>query len=157
MHPALEEILRAYRPTEGGGWLFESRICPGTHITLRAADLLFRGAVEAANLAHKGFSTHSTRRTFITRLWEAGVDLHTIQLLTGHKDPKALIRYIEADPNRITMKISTPLAYLMGLFVARLVSGQFKDMAQFAAALEFLSDHAWAEAFEFTPPSIRID
>ncbi|MBW4665371.1 MAG: hypothetical protein KME01_14415 [Chroococcus sp. CMT-3BRIN-NPC107] len=55
------------------------------------------------------------------------------------------------------MKISTPLAYQMGLFVARLVSGQFKDMAQFAAALEFLSERAWAEAFEFTPPSIRID
>ncbi|MBW4665372.1 MAG: tyrosine-type recombinase/integrase [Chroococcus sp. CMT-3BRIN-NPC107] len=106
VHPALGEILSAYRPSASNGWLFESRICPGTHITLRAADLLFRGAVEAANLAHKGFSTHSTRRTFITRLWEAGVDLHTIQLLTGHKDPKALIRYIEADPNRITKALA---------------------------------------------------
>lgn len=106
VHPALHEILAAYRPTVNNGWLFESRICPGTHITLRAADLLFRGAVEEANLAHKGFSTHSTRRTFITRLWEAGVDLHTIQLLTGHKDPKALIRYIEADPNRITKALA---------------------------------------------------
>ena len=55
------------------------------------------------------------------------------------------------------MKISLTLAYRMGLFVARLVSGQFKDMAQLALALENLSDSAWKEAFEFTPPSIRID
>ena len=106
VHPALHEILAAYRPSNSNGWLFESRICPGTHITLRAADLLFRGAVSESNLSHKGFSTHSTRRTFITRLWEAGVDLHTIQLLTGHKDPKALVRYIEADPNRITKALA---------------------------------------------------
>lgn len=106
VHPALHEILNSYRPIVNSGWLFESRICPGTHITLRAADLLFRGAVEEANLAHKGFSTHSTRRTFITRLWEAGVDLHTIQLLTGHKDIKTLIRYIDADPNRISAALA---------------------------------------------------
>ena len=55
------------------------------------------------------------------------------------------------------MKISLTLAYRMGLFVARLVSGQFKDMNQLAIALENLSDSAWKEAFEFTPPSIRID
>ena len=55
------------------------------------------------------------------------------------------------------MKISIPLAYQMGLIVARLVSGQFKDIAQLAIALEDLSDSAWKEAFEFTPPSIRID
>ena len=55
------------------------------------------------------------------------------------------------------MKISLPLACQMGLFVARLVSGQFKDISQLAAALEILSDSAWAEAFEFTSPSIRID
>lgn len=107
VHPALHEILSAYRPTfECGGWLFPSRIYPESHITLRAADLLFRGAVAEANLAHKGFSTHSTRRSFITRLWSAGVDLHTIQLLTGHKDPKALVRYIDADPNRITKALA---------------------------------------------------
>ena len=106
VHPVLREKLAAHRPTQSKGWMFESRIYSGTHITLRAADLMLRGAVELAGLTHKGFSTHSTRRTFITRLWEAGVDLHTIQLLTGHKDPKALVRYIEADPNRITKALA---------------------------------------------------
>ena len=32
------------------------------------------------------------------------------------------------------MKISLPLAYQMGLVVARLASGQFKDMNQLAIA-----------------------
>ncbi len=100
-HPQLLELLDAYRPDEASGWLFPSRVDINSHITLRAADLMFRAAVESASLGHKGYSTHSTRRTFITRLWESGVDLHTIQLLTGHSDTKSLVRYIEADPERI--------------------------------------------------------
>lgn len=101
MHPQLKEILEQSRKDAESPWLFPSRINKNNHITLRAADLSFRGAVEKAFLAHKGFSTHSTRRTFITRLWEKGSDIHTIQLITGHQDLKSLIRYIEADPERI--------------------------------------------------------
>lgn len=101
VHPQLLELLEAYRPQGASSWLFPSRINPIERITLRAADLIFRGAVVAAGLGHKGYSTHSTRRTFITRLWEQGVDLHTIQLLTGHSDTKSLVRYIEANPERI--------------------------------------------------------
>lgn len=100
VHPLLEEILNAY-PAAQGEWLFPGRLDSFKPITLRAADLMFRTALEQAGLAHKGYSTHSTRRTFITRLWEQGVDLHTIQLLTGHCDTKSLVRYIEANPERI--------------------------------------------------------
>lgn len=106
VHPQLLELLEAYRPEDASCWLFPSRIDISTHITLRAADLMFRAAVKAAALSHRGYSTHSTRRTFITRLWEQGVDLHTIQLLTGHSDTKSLVRYIEADPERIKKAIA---------------------------------------------------
>lgn len=106
VHPLLLELLEAYQPEDASCWLFPSRVDVSTHITLRAADLMFRAAVEAAALSHKGYSTHSTRRTFITRLWESGVDLHTIQLLTGHSDTKSLVRYIEADPERIKKAIA---------------------------------------------------
>jgi len=101
VHPQLKELLSAYRPSDASLWLFPSRVNESEHITLRAADLMFRGAIAQSSLNHKGYSTHSTRRTFITRLWEQGVDLHTIQLLTGHSDTKSLVRYIEADPERI--------------------------------------------------------
>lgn len=107
IHPLLLELLEAYRPENiSSGWLFPSRVNKSNHITLKAADLMFRAAVEAAVLQRKGYSTHSTRRTFITRLWEQGVDLHTIQLLTGHSDTKSLVRYIEADPERIKKAIA---------------------------------------------------
>lgn len=106
VHPHLQEILEGYQPPTGSEWLFESRTRPGMPITLRAADLFFRGTVERAGLGHKGYSTHSTRRTFITRLWERGVDLHTIQLTTGHQDLKSLVRYIEADPDRVSKALA---------------------------------------------------
>lgn len=104
IHPTLGELLATY-PVDGHSvWLF-----PGdgdNHLTLRAADLMLRRAIQRVNLEHKGYCTHSTRRTFITRLWESGVDIHTIQIITGHKDLKSLIRYIEADPKRIERAIA---------------------------------------------------
>lgn len=101
VHPHLRELLEAYRPQEQSCWLFPSREDSTRPITLRTADAMLRRAVEAAGLGHKGISTHSTRRTFITRLWEQGVDIHTIQLLTGHSDLKSLVLYVEANPERI--------------------------------------------------------
>ena len=55
------------------------------------------------------------------------------------------------------MKISQALRLQLTCFVVKLKGGQFKDVAQLAEALEHLSNSAWAEAFEFTPPLIRID
>lgn len=102
----LKEILEGYQQHSSTGWLFESPIHAEQPITLRSADFVFRAAVCQAGLDHKGYSTHSTRRTFITRLYERGVDLRTIQHLTGHHDLKALIRYIEFDPDRARKAIA---------------------------------------------------
>lgn len=107
LHPQLKEILEGYHlPNPRSKWLFESPIRPGEHITLRAADFAFRAAVDLAGLSHKGYSTHSTRRTFITRLHERGIDIHTIQRITGHTDLKSLIRYIDIDPDRISKALA---------------------------------------------------
>lgn len=105
VHPELKELLERYSPPQEG-YLFPSR-SGGDRITLRAADYIFRGAVEAAGLGHRGFSTHSTRRTFVTRLYERGIDLHTIQQLTGHHDLKSLLRYVEANPDRLAKALSS--------------------------------------------------
>lgn len=99
VHPQLEESLTAF----GAGsdqWLFPNS--DGTkHISVRAADLMFRGALAKTNLSYKGYSTQSTRRTFVNRLYQNGVDLHTIQSLAGYSDLKALMGNIKPDPNRI--------------------------------------------------------
>jgi integrase/recombinase XerD len=70
-------------------------------ITLRWADMILRAAVEKAGLAAKGISTHSTRRSFITKLHRNGTDLYTIKKITPHKDFKALERYVEIDNDRV--------------------------------------------------------
>lgn len=107
VHPVLLDLLKAYSPSlETSEWLFESPVHAGQPISLRSADFCFRAAVIMAGLGHKGYSTHSTRRTFVTRLYEHGVDLVTIQQMTGHHDLKALVRYIEVESDRVTKALA---------------------------------------------------
>lgn len=55
------------------------------------------------------------------------------------------------------MKISSFLSSQICLFLNRLATEQFTDVRELATALENLAELAWLEAFEFTPPSVRID
>jgi integrase/recombinase XerD len=111
VHPRLREILQGYSLNLNHSWLFTPLTGAHAHtdrpMTFRAADLMFRSAIEKAGMADRGFSTHSTRRTFITRMWERGCDLHTISLVTGHRSLQNVVRYIDsADPNRIRNAIA---------------------------------------------------
>jgi len=105
IHSELQESLERTRVRSNQVWLFENPTKTGP-ITLRAADLMLRATLSRARLSNKGICTHSTRRTFITQLYEQGIDLHTIQKLTGHQDLKSLIRYIEFDPDRAVKAIT---------------------------------------------------
>lgn len=100
VHSTLTESLQGYKPESNCDWMFPNQSHNG-HITLRWADKIFRAAVERAGLEAKGISTHSTRRTFITKLHRNGVDLYTIKKITGHKDLKSLERYVDIDSDRI--------------------------------------------------------
>jgi len=53
--------------------------------------------VKAAKL--EDFSWHCLRRTFISRLAMAGVDLRTVQELTGHKNSGMACRYAHLAPS----------------------------------------------------------
>lgn len=101
LHPQLRDSLEAYKTSQEHIWLFPSPKDPTKPITLRAGDLALRRAIALAGLESKGISTHSTRRSFITRLHSAGVDLYTIQRITGHQDLKALGRYVEISADRV--------------------------------------------------------
>ncbi len=104
IHPTLKEKLRAHRPPPYG-YLFPNP--QGTnHISLRAADLFLRRAVEAAGLENRGISTHSTRRTFITQLYSKGVDIYVLKKLTGHKTLSSLLKYVEIPQNRVNQAIN---------------------------------------------------
>lgn len=100
IHSQLQEILIAHKPKDFT-WMFPSRSKPGEPITFQAADFALRQAIAKAGLESKGISTHSLRRTFITRLHAAGIDLYTIQQITGHQDLKALGHYVEISTDRV--------------------------------------------------------
>lgn len=104
-HELLKEVLANYKHDSDGNYLFPCR--DGSRpIKLRVVDTMLRSAVERAGLAVKGISTHSTRRSFITRLWLKGIDLLTIKRITGHKSYQVLEGYIEDNLNRIAEAIN---------------------------------------------------
>jgi integrase/recombinase XerD len=106
IHSVLKESLAGYKPETNSIWLFPNR--EGDEpITLRWADEILRSAVQKAGLDAKGISTHSTRRSFITKLHRNGTDVYTIQKITGHQDLKALGRYVEIDADRVKGAIAT--------------------------------------------------
>jgi integrase/recombinase XerD len=102
MHGELKLALAGYRHylDWDSPWLF-----PGKNkakpLTLQAFDLVLRQAISKAKLAHRGISTHSFRRTVITRLQERGCDIRLIQEITGDQDLKSLQRYVEISPERV--------------------------------------------------------
>lgn len=100
IHSTLAESLQGYKPEIDSDWLFPNRE-HNNHINLRSADKILRAAVERAGLDAKGISTHSTRRSFITKLHRNGTDLYTIKKITGHKDFKSLERYVDIDSDQI--------------------------------------------------------
>lgn len=75
------------------GYLFPGRL--KGHLSRQAADLALRQACEA--LGWQGISTHSFRRTGITRLHDAGVPLRRIQARTGHVSLGNLAIYVEVN------------------------------------------------------------
>ena len=103
IHSTLYEILERYKPP-AGKYLFPGRV-EGS-ISFQAVDQGLRRAIARAGLDTKGISTHSTRRTFITRLHRAGIDVYTIKKITGHQDLKALGHYIDIDANRVKEAIA---------------------------------------------------
>lgn len=105
VHPVLKECLLTYKPEESL-WLFPDR-GGDQPISLRWGDMILRNAVEKAGLSAKGISTHTTRRSFITKLAKRGVSLATIKKATGHSDLKVLSRYIEVSDDDVREAIAT--------------------------------------------------
>ena len=84
------------------GWIFPS-VRPGLakqgHRT--RMDRPFQRAVEAAGLDPKKVTPHVMRHTAITDLVTSGVDLPTIQKISGHKTPAMVLRYTHVHGNHI--------------------------------------------------------
>lgn len=99
--PRLADSLAAYRPKDNRMWLFPSDRKDGFPITWSAADKWLRAAVQRTGLENRGISGHSLRRSFITKLYDGGMDLHCIQEVTGHKSISVLQKYIGKNSARV--------------------------------------------------------
>lgn len=97
--PNLEKILNDYlRITSPGEFLFPGRF--GTKpLTTAYADLVLRESCQ--KLGIKGVSTHSFRRTSLTRMHLAGVPLRTIQRISGHSSLATLSLYLEVTDQNV--------------------------------------------------------
>jgi integrase len=98
LHPDLRYALTDLHHDEpGDGPLIRSE--RGLPMTPRSVVNWFAGAYRALNLA--GCSSHSGRRTFITRaarlVHQAGGSLRDVQLLAGHQSIQTTQRYIDGD------------------------------------------------------------
>ena len=98
--PALAKLLIASE-LPASGYLFPGR--KGGHITSRAADKALRIACDRLGL--EGFSTHSFRRSFLTKLYNQGTNLKIIQRVTGHESLDSLARYLEVDKDEVEKAI----------------------------------------------------
>ena len=98
VRPELISLLRTHHPKSGNRYLFPGRWGRG-HIHPDSAALILRTALE--RLAIEGASTHSFRRTALTRLSNAGVPLRVIQEISGHETLAALQKYLEVTERQV--------------------------------------------------------
>jgi len=113
LSPRLLEALRAYwRHERPEPWLFPSRDRRG-HLCEGAAKHLYAQAKQRAGIEKAG-GLHTLRHTFATHLLEAGVGLHTLQCLLGHKSLRSTTRYLHlvAPAEEAARIVPEPLDFL---------------------------------------------
>jgi integrase/recombinase XerD len=102
--PALRRVLEKYGERD---WLGSARSSQaalfasqkGGHLTPGSMARFLKYIYREAGVA--GATSHSGRRTMITRLAERGVDLKSIAQIAGHTSIRMTALYVEANPTRL--------------------------------------------------------
>lgn len=100
----LRDYWKAYRPKN---WLFPKDSSPADPVPIDTIRKAFIRAKRQANL-RKPATCHTLRHSFATHLLEAGVDLHTIQLLLGHSSIRTTTVYLHVSKKSLA-RIVSPL------------------------------------------------
>ncbi|MDJ0574535.1 MAG: site-specific integrase [Xenococcaceae cyanobacterium MO_234.B1] len=107
IHPRLKEYIEEHHRTDL--WHTRPHLFPGrhgkNHIRKVSADAILRSACHKLEI--EGVSTHSFRRTALTRMSDAGVPLRHIQAISGHKTLAALERYLGVTEQQKESAIAT--------------------------------------------------
>jgi site-specific recombinase XerD len=102
----LRRYWLAHRPKT---WLFTARD-PERPISDHTVHRLYHAAKARAGVMKQG-GIHSLRHAFATHLLEAGVDVHTIQRLMGHRHISSTLRYFHLARKHLA-KTPSPLELL---------------------------------------------
>lgn len=102
VNPELASLLGAYSSDKI--YLFPGRHGLG-HIHPDSADKILRGAF--SELGIEGASTHSFRRTCLTRMHRSNVPMRVIQKISGHRTLSALQKYLEILDEDLESAVST--------------------------------------------------
>ncbi|MEM6400729.1 MAG: site-specific integrase [Cyanobacteria bacterium P01_D01_bin.116] len=93
----LRQILSEYYPQTGEIYLFPGR--SDGHISHDSAARILRIACKQVGII--GVSTHSFRRTALTRMSNAGIPLRVIQEISGHRNLEQLQKYLEVSDEQV--------------------------------------------------------
>ncbi len=99
----LRQYWRLYRPKE---WLFEG-YKENTHLTVSAIRGVLFSAMEKAGIT-KHATPHTLRHSFATHLIEAGISLHHVQLLLGHRSPTTTTVYLHVSQLALS-QVTSPI------------------------------------------------
>jgi integrase/recombinase XerD len=99
----LAALLAAHQSSAGETYVFPGRWGRG-HIHPDSAAAILRGAFEALKI--EGASTHSFRRTALTRMSNLGTPLRVIQEISGHESLAALQEYLEVSDEQLEQAIA---------------------------------------------------
>lgn len=106
VHTSLRDSLKVYPLPKNSLWLFPSQDNPENHLLRQSVDAVFRRACNKAGLGDEGISSHSFRRSLMTKLSNNGVSARTIQEITGHASLASVQKYIEVDEAAIESAIN---------------------------------------------------
>lgn len=108
MPPTLAETLAAEHVKLGKptGWLFPSTRTDAKQGNRQVVSGQFRRIAGRAKLDPKKVTPHVLRHTAITGLVKAGVDLPTIQRISGHKTLAMILRYTQLTDDHIDQSVA---------------------------------------------------
>jgi integrase/recombinase XerD len=104
---ALETLREYWKEYQPKNWLFPGDIKAKEHVPVTTIQGVFKRAKIVSGITMPA-SCHTLRHSFATHLLEAGVDLHTIQLLLGHASIRTTTVYLHVSKKNLA-KVVSPL------------------------------------------------